>query len=711
MLVVFAASLLASAFLLFAIQPLFAKLSLPILGGSSSVWSVAMVFFQAMLLAGYAYAHLVTVRLPQRAALGVHAAVLALGALWLPIGLSEALGAPSPDMPAAWLFLLFTISVGPPFFALSANAPLLQAWFSRSGHPDADDPYFLYGASNLGSFSSLLLYPALIEPHLRLGEQTLYWSWGYAATLIAILAAGYLASGPSQTGLRGPRIPARSRTIQPADKAWWIGLSFVPTGLLVAVTAHITTDIASAPFLWVIPLALFLLTFVLTFRARPLMTSATAARLFAAAACFWGMAELRMFEPQFWVHFGIDSWFGGLAAEFGRAIFPFRSGIWVLLAANLAVFFLAAFNCHSELVRRRPAAESLTTFYLLMSLGGVLGGIFASLVAPNLFSAVVEYPMLLAASALALPPVRKAYRHFSPVGKAGVVLIILVCSAAPLLSQNNRAIAAYRNFFGVKEITERNGARLLSHGSTVHGGQVITPGLVPVSNGHPQHIAYYSPLSPMGEAIRRLRPAQGLFGNRVGIVGLGTGSLACHGLKGESWVLFEIDPQIVDIARDTRRFSFMNNCAGDARVVLGDARLTLADEPDRSYDILVIDAFSSDSIPTHLITEEAIGLYMRKLAPGGALILHISNRYLSLSGVVAAAAQDMGLPGRHAISLPGTYDVSRFVFPSEVAVLAREKTTLAPLRDAPWEPLAADARIRPWTDDYSDVLSALIRGR
>ena len=492
---VFGGALFLSATLLFAVQPMFAKMVLPKLGGAPGVWSVALVFFQGVLLAGYAYAHFLVRNLGPRAGALVHIAVLAIGALVLPLALAEGWGRPPEEGQIFYLLGLFGVSVGLPFFALSANAPLLQAWYSRTGAPGGDDPYFLYGASNLGSFIALLGYPFIVEPTLRLTEQSTWWSIGYVALAVWIAALGLVANRGAVTM---PARRARSPEIPWQLKLLWLFLAFVPTALLVAVTAHISTDIASAPFLWVIPLALFLLTFVLVFRERALIPYYLLAALLPA---------LIVFVAADWLF---------------RGILPMP----LLIGLHLATFFFATMVAHSRLYAYRPASDRLTEFYLWMSLGGVLGGAFAGLVAPHIFPTILEYPILLVLALVVL--VRPSQIGRPQLIAAGIIVglgvlialyVFITDNALPLGSENAFKTAVFvaivlmlmsmrlwplaavsvlafvllaggslaprssnvymtRSFFGVHKIQDfKSGVfRTLYHGTTLHGAGQLENG-------------------------------------------------------------------------------------------------------------------------------------------------------------------------------------------------------------------------------------------
>jgi hypothetical protein len=717
----FAVTLFVSALLLFAMQPMFTKMLLPRLGGAPAVWSVAMVVFQAALLAGYAYAHLLSRTLRPGYAALVHVIVLGLASAVLPIGIASGFGAPPENGLVVWLCALIATSIGLPFAALSASAPLLQNWFAASGHARARNPYVLYAASNVGSFAALLAYPLAIEPLVTLRMQAWLWSLLYAGLTLLIAAAGIVAARGTAAHHVLAKKGASPRRI---ERARWIVLAAIPSGLVVAVTAHITTDIAAAPFLWIMPLALYLLTFVILFRDRPWVSQAAVARLapFAVAPLAIGLVAA--------------SW---LAA--------------ILL--NVAAFFLLTLVCHGELYRRRPAPAWLTEFYLWTSLGGVLGGIFAALLAPNIFSGTYEYPVLVVAALLALPatwangwrPVarivgaacvvvaglvvlRMVFSDLAEVAHVPVQLGLVGLGVLMLLRRDRPAefaamaavgfaavelwlptlvrIETARSFFGVHQVVESPDRqfRLLFHGTTIHGAdRMRAPDGAPTV-GRPQPRTYYYFGGPLSEGIGAARRRQ-TAPMRVAAVGLGTGSLACHRQEGENWTFFEIDPEVVRIARDPKLFRFLSACAPDAPIVLGDARLTLTASAG-TYDLIVLDAFSSDTVPVHLLTREAFAGYLARLSPSGLLMLHISNRHMDLSHVVAAvgAAENLLTLVKRDESV--TSPMQELNANSIVAVLAREPKLLADLANKPgWRRMESETA--PWTDDYSDILGALLR--
>ena len=667
----FAGALFLSAFLLFAVQPLFTKMVLPILGGAPAVWSVAMVFFQGMLLAGYAYAHLLARHLGTRNAALVHLGVMALALVSLPVSLASFAQNPPETGEALWLLGLFGASVGLPFFAVSANGPLLQAWFARSGHAHARDPYFLYGASNIGSFAALLAYPFLIEPFSRLQAQTGAWTAGFVVLGLMIAGCAFLVIR------NGALAGQEDQSVQTAAPSWrerglWIVLSAVPSGLLVAVTAHISTDVAAAPLLWVVPLALFLLTFVLVFRDRPVI----APRVLRLAQLGLTMLVIALMAMG-----------GGTLA--------------LSLPAHLALFFVNAMVCHSALYARRPAAGRLTDFYLMMSLGGVIGGIFCGLIAPHVFSSVAEYPILLAA---ALACGMLGDRRGVLIGLAAALILAVL----PVLAQRNTSI---RSFFGVHKIgTYLDGQyRILAHGTTLHGAMRLADKDGNPVTGRPEPTTYYTTDGGLAEAVRSVRGAQGGIIQRSFVVGLGAGVMNCHFRSDERLTFFEIDPEVVRIASNRAMFRFLSDCEGRPDMRIGDARLTLTRESERA-SLIVIDAFSSDAIPLHLLTRQAIETYANRLTENGALVFHISNKYFALSRILSrtAAEADFETYLRLDAGFDEPYE-TRLRAPSLVAVMVRKGADAGALANdgARWIKAPPDASVQPWTDDYSNILAAM----
>ncbi len=717
--ILFVITIFVSAALVFLVQPMFARMATPLLGGSPNVWNVSLVCFQAALLAGYAYAHLVN-RLVKRVTwqVGLHGALLLLAAVVLPFQLSGVFGPPDSERPAMWLIAVFAVSIAPPFAIISATAPLVQAWYARTGRADAHDPYHLYAASNAGSLLGLAAYPLLLEPLAPLAMQTGAWSMGYAALCLLLIGCGLVAArGP---GLPAP-LPENLETVQrPGDaslwrqRLWWVTLAFVPSSLLLGATTHIATDVASAPFLWAPPLMLYIGSFVIVFARRPVVTTAMMRHIVPVLA--------------------------------GLALFSLAkaSGVPTLVSfvIHLAALFAAAIGCHGLLAASRPEAGRLTEFYLLMSLGGVLGGAFNALLVPVIFNTVAEYPMMLVAATLLMPhPLLSSYRRMLAGIVIGVVAVMLApfVTDVPLLaldpvrslflllvaglvavylthtSRIAGAIGALclwgvvsaaspatggfseRGFFGVVRVHERGGYRLMVHGTTLHGAQALDP------EEAWRPATYYAPETPIGQVFNaHIRPG------RAGLIGLGVGSVACYAWPEQEYVYFEIDPIVARLAQDPDQFTYLSDCTPDARVVLGDGRLKLAEEPDEGFDLLLIDAFSSDSIPAHLLTREAIELYLSKVNDEGAVLLHVSNRYLALESVVARIAADLGVPGRVKFDAPDTEHWPSYrAQASGVVALARTEVALTGLNlETGWTVLEADGG-RPWTDDYSNIPGAM----
>lgn len=720
----FVATILTGSFLLFLVQPMIARLALPRLGGAPAVWNSAMLVYQALLLGGYAYAHWLGRFAPRRQG-QVHVAVLVVAALWLPIGLA-ALTPPPDAVPALWVPWLLVLSIGPLFFAIAAQAPLLQRWFSLS--QPAQNPYALYAASNIGSFAGLVAYPLLVEPGLAAWGQRLLWSAGYV--LVAALVAVCAVTLPRGLASVEPAVksapPGRLRVLH------WIALAAVPSGLMLATSTYITTDIVAMPLLWVLPLGLYLLSFSVAFA-----TDRTAADLQTRIA---PIAILL---------------FGGILVG-GTAAMPLVGAVMAL-----GLLFLASVALHSGLYRLRPEPDRLTAFYLAMSVGGALGGVFAALIAPLVFDWTYEYPLLiLAAGVLApqhylLPQVRRlwagsAQRTRMLLYGVGIVVLALVVLALAfpgpadgpqptqqvallvmvgvgLLTIGQRlgfgiallgALVAFggykaielsregaltRSYFGVYTVRGDAKVRQLSHGTTVHGTELLG---TPARERTPT--AYYVPESGVGRAMQ---VAPSLYGPaaRIGVVGLGAGTLACYARGGQDWRFYEIDPTVVRIARG--RFRFLPDCLPSARVVLGDARVRLAAAAPASLDLLALDAFSSDSVPMHLLTREAFATYARALSPRGLLLVHISNRFLDLQPVVAAAAHGGGWQASRLIFRPGTLSTPGATASDWIA-LSRDRAVMAALRarDRNWTPLVRDPRFTPWTDDYSTILPLLKSG-
>ena len=730
----FVLTILVGSFLLFLVQPMVARMVLPKLGGAPAVWNSAMLVYQALLLGGYAYAHWLG-RFTVRRQATIHLALFLVAALWLPIGIAQ-IAAPGPGQEALWVPLLLLASIGPVFFVVSAQAPLMQRWFAADAR--AGDPYILYAASNLGSFAGLISYPALVEPGLPLAAQSWGWTAGYAllVVLVAVSAAARWRAGTAAIDVEaadaGEARPTLRRQIH------WLLIAAVPSGLMLSTTTHLTTDIVAMPLLWVLPLGLYLLSFVIAFSTMDRLVQVIT---FVAPAT--------------------------LLAVGGLALLSEGSGSMMIAFASLAMLFVVATALHGYLYYLRPAPQHLTLFYLIMSAGGVLGGLFAALIAPLVFDWVYEHPLLILAAALLLPlpallpwdkwlglPVRTARLAvallmmiatfacwhmvadwtgaLTDVAGWGIAIFVIgVCvigwrwAFVPVLALLMLGIGGWdtvqesftgmrvRSYFGVYTVTDDpyRHQRRLAHGTTLHGLQRTDAG------NRLEPTTYYGHQSGVGLTLDK---AEALAGPRaaVGIVGLGAGTLACYRQPGQQWTIFEIDPVMVDIARDPSKFTFLSKCAGDTPIVLGDARLQIANQPPGRFDILVIDAFSSDAIPLHLLTEEAIGIYARALKPGGILLIHISNRFFDLEPVLAAEAKARGWSTAIRMDpspmddgfgvLTGSNWVALTAKPERIAQLTGGiKPRKDSRNDGAWVPLEGRARFDRWTDDYASTLPIL----
>ena len=711
------------AWLIFWVQPLAVRGVLPVLGGSPAVWNTAMVFFQGALLGGYALAHFLARRATPQGQLFAIAALWAGIALTAPIGALRLFGeAPDGLAPTLWLLGTLAGSLGLAFVAVSSLTPLVQHWLARAGAGAASvDPYFLYAASNAGSAGALLAFPFIIEPVLGMADQKWLWSataLGLAPFLLVLWRVGAQGNAPAEDA--GKRSCPKAVAL-PVVRI--LALSAVPSALLLAVTRYATTDVAAVPLLWVLPLGLYLATFVHAFARRAVFSQPFLAHL--AAPALIALAILYLLNRTVLV-FGL---------------------------AHLFVFVLAALYCHGELARLRPPVAHLTRFYLLISTGGLIGGMSVALLAPLVFVDVYEYPVALALVAALLPakPMSLRRSHYIAAGialavvVAGLVTIlggtsrgeesglspftiglclVLVGLAAPgLLILRSRPallasallavflmptliarygdshVALERTFFGTYRITESDGLRSFYHGTTLHGAQRHRPDGTVESR-----ISYYGAGTPYAELMTSLARRPGSL--VIGIAGLGTGSLACHTRPGDKLHIYEIDPAVVRLAR--MYFAALRNCAPDAVIGVGDARLLLERE-ETAFDFLTLDVFSSDAIPVHLLTLEAVRSYLRVLAPDGVLAMHISNRHIDLEPALAALAAHTGLVARGKFfSAPKTQKETLASTSSHLVVLARNEETLDVLGlDEGWVPLGPPDRVRVWTDDYTSIVPLL----
>jgi hypothetical protein len=718
--VLFAAALLLGSALIFVVEPMFAKMVLPRAGGSPAVWNTCLVFFQAALLAGYGYAHLSTRWLRLRNQVALHLGLAVCAAMTLPASVPAEWVPPADSSPVPWLLGTLTLRLGPSFVVLASTAPLLQKWFAGTDLPTASDPYYLYAASNIGSLFALLAYPIVIEPTWTLGEQSLGWTVGYASFALVAAACALVALRRSRRiGVRADTQASATDTqaVTWLQRRQWLALSLVPSSLLLGVTTYLTTDIAAVPLLWTVPLALYLLTFVLAFAQRRWIPD----RLTQRAAPLLITAVVA-------------------PAAIGGALHV------LLIPLHLLAFCAIALSLHARLAMIRPATEHLTEFYLWIAAGGVAGGVLNTFLAPLVFTGVFEYiagvvaacfllpgdrdarilrldvvlPVIVAAGAAAAALAARdellqlrpyaalvgvlAIVSFSfsrrPV-RFGLAVASLVLATHLVGTTDDRVLAADRTFFGVLRVRldATTNRHILMHGSTMHGQQSLDA----ARQGEP--LSYYHRLGPVGQMMTGL--AGRLSDAHVGVVGLGAGSMAAYAQEGQRWTFYEIDPAVARIARDPSFFTYLRDCGSRCAIVLGDARLSLARTPAR-YDLLVLDAFSSDAIPVHLLTREALRLYLSRLSGNGLIAFHISNRHLQLRPVLAALAAEHGLASLVQLDPASSSPPAAGHAPSEWLLMARGVDDFGPLAtDSRWQRPPAQTGRRVWTDDFSEILSVL----
>ena len=656
----FAGTLFISASLMFVLQPLFGKILLPLLGGSPAVWNTCMVFYQSILFLGYLYAHAISTHFVQKRQILIHALIILISFLVLPVALPENSVPPTDINPTFWLLWTLLLAIGLPYFVVSTTAPLVQNWFAHIGHHTSDDPYYLYAASNTGSLVALLSYPFLLEPTIGLADQKTYWSIGYLILCLLIAGCAFVLWQSRRNIVMVQSIPNEESDLGLSRKLHWMALAFVPSSLLLGLTNFISTDIASVPLLWIIPLTLYLLSFVFAFskwndKIYPLMVK---------------------LQPIFLLPF--------IAYAF---INPADLPYWAYLILHLLAFFFAVMVCHGELAKDRPHTQYLTSFYLIMSFAGMLGGMFNTFVAPFLFNGIYEYPIMIVAALLLRPgtvPALKKGLLLQIIIPALLIIVglvlyksvddllqyfdliilsliaITICSyllrrqpvafslltgAIIFLSLGLHGMSSHtlfqdRTFFGVLAVRESTltneqnkpeNYHELYHGTTKHGAQRLAANLANIP------LTYYSRPGPMGQLFKEFENINQNW--TIGAIGLGAGALVCYAKEQQNWTLFEIDPLVVDIASNPDYFTYLKLCSHNTSMRLGDARLSLANEPDQKFDLLMIDAFSSDSVPTHLLTREALELYFKKLKPNGILAFHITNRHLLLKKVLSIHAE------------------------------------------------------------------------
>ena len=663
-----AAVIALSSFLLFLVQPLIARLILPWFGGTAAVWTTCMLFFQTVLLAGYAYAHATNARLAPRTQALVHTILLVVAVALLPIAPREYWKPLGEEEPVSYILLLLVATVGLPYFLLSATSPLLQAWFARAR--PGQDPYRLFAISNLASVLALVGYPFVVEPYL--GNEQQVWIWSVLFAVFALLCAGVSWIGSAQGVVTQVANEEAEQPPSRADYTLWLSLSAVGSVMLLAVTNHITQNIASIPLLWLAPLTLYLVTFILAFEGRNLYRP-----------MYWWSVVLVWTGAMLWLLVDKDHQFD----------------LWLQLGIYLSGLFVACMFCHGELYRSRPRARHLTAFYLTISAGGALGGLLVAVVAPLVFNGYFELGVGLVALAL-LASVRFAGLNMTArIASLAVLLGAAGCAVYDGIKYQKDVTVSSRNFYGVMRIKEYgtpggdDHLRRLLHGVILHGEQYL--------HGTRRHTAttYYQLTSGVGVAILSLRERTA---NRVGVIGLGTGTIASYGRQGDTYRFYDINPQVVTVAK--RDFTYLSDSAARIEVAIGDARLNLEREPAQGFDVLAVDAFSSDSIPVHLITREALGVYLRHMKPDGIVAFHVSNRFLNLVPVVARLAAEHGA---HAILVDEESEEDRTT--STWVLVSRDKKALErpEIVDAGATGAEMRADWRTWTDDYSNLVQIL----
>lgn len=727
----YAVVLLISSALLFVIQPMVGKMIHPLLGGTAAVWNVAMLFFQAILLAGYLYAHLTTRWLGTRRQAWLHLGVMAVGLLFLPVAFEPPGDPASLKMPVVWLLMALAVGVGWPFFVISASTPLLQKWFSTIDHPMAADPYHLYAASNVGSIIALLGYPFLVEPHIGVTAQNTLWAICYGLLCAGVIgcAAVLWKSPPRDPDDDEEAPPAADKPVTWRRRGLWVMWGFIPTSMFLGVTTFITTDIAPMPLLWIPPLAIYILSFIVTFARRRIIPHRLWYTLFPVALV--ALATLQLTDTT--------------------------GPLLVVAAVHLVGLLVVCMAFHALLAEDRPHTDDLTDFYLWMSVGGVVGGVFNAVAAPFLFDQYLEYPMLLLIAALFFPvgEYRRLFTRLSvvlaavagaaftlndhvsftelalesPGPVAGAlaaiyaipivvgwlrarwlplaVAVIAAGAVAEQVQTEPETLLVERSFFSTHSVSDQahGQLRVLTHGRTRHGAQS--------TRSDTDHIpaSYHHPDGPLGDVFfdllnRRDSP------RRVAVVGLGAGAVAGYQQPGDQLQIdfYEIDPVVERIASNTDYFTYLHFCGDHCEVILGDGRLQLDAADDREYDLIVLDAYSSTAVPVHLLTREAVETYLERLRPDGILAFQITNQYLNLEPAVANVADDLGLEVRSRLDhRRGPPRALRY--PAETSdwmIMARSPEHLRPLYNRPyWTTPEHPEQMRVWTDDYVNILDVL----
>lgn len=662
----YATTIFLSSFLLFLVQPLIARLILPWFGGTAAVWTTCMLFFQCVLLAGYAYAHATTAKLSPRAQAILHTVLLAAAAATLPILPDPSWKPEGGGEPISRILLLLAATVGLPYLLISSTSPLVQAWFSRA-RPGAN-PYRLFAVSNFASLLALIGYPLLVEPNFTNGQQIHGWSWMFAAfaVMCALLAWLTSAAKPAVASAALEDAPAPGRK----DVVLWLALSASGSVMLLAVTNHITQNIAAIPLLWLAPLTLYLLTFILCFEGSGYRQK------------WWWVIVLASFAGMAWLLVDPDHQFD----------------LYLQLGTFLGGLFIACMFCHGELYRLRPSNRYLTAFYLWVSVGGALGGFFVAVVAPLAFKAYYELGIGLVACAVLAAIV---YRDLNRVALAASFATLMGVTGAVCYDGfrfQDYVRLSVRNFYGVLRVKEygtpgeSDHLRRLLHGTIMHGEQHMT------GAARRDLTSYYQVTSGVGKAIAA-KQANGPV--RIGVIGLGTGTIAGYGRKGDVVRFYDINPAVVSIARE--EFGYLGDSEAKIEIALGDARLTLEREAAEKFDVLAVDAFSSDAIPVHLITKEALDVYLRHMKPGGIVAFHVSNRFLNLGPVVGQIAKACGV---FAVNVYEKGDEDKTQ--SDWVLVSRDQRALEDkvIKEAS-DPVEVQPLWRLWTDDYNNLVQVL----
>jgi hypothetical protein len=669
----YVSTIFLSAFLLFQIQPMIAKMILPWFGGSAAVWITAMLFFQTALLGGYLYAHWSVRSLRPRTQTSVHVLLLGISLMLLPVAPSLSWKPTGSEDPVLRILGLLAFSIGLPYFLLSTTSPLIQAWYARKHQ--AGFPYRLFALSNLASLLGLLAYPVFVEPAVTLRQQSLGWSASYAIFVFLGIAAAFISSRSTSTAACRaneikPGDPADCRPPRAREQVLWLLLAACASALLLSVTNHLTQNVASIPFLWVLPLGLYLFTFILTFDYE------------------------RLYDQKVFIWLLIAA-LGGMTYGLGR--WNSRTDLRLVIPVFSVGLFLCCMFFHGELVKRKPAPEYLTSFYLMLSLGGALGGVLVGLAAPKFLPGNFELPLALIACALLMLFVIDYRRWRLAVAVSWAVAIGVMLTGGYYISSYVRSsLVMERNFYGSLRVNEdkpgtEDEIRTLVHGTVIHGKQFTAP------DRRREHITYYGPSSGVGLAVNYLRHSR----LKVGVIGLGAGSLAAYAQPGDVFRFYEINPLVEKLARS--EFTYLANCRGKTEIILGDGRLSLEREPDQQYDLLVVDAFSGDSVPVHLLTRQAMELYFRHVKPGGILALNITNSHLDLASVVEKLSLALG---KRAVLVTNNEDKVREINHARWALVSSKPIASSAIQNAATR-LVSRPDLRVWTDDYNNLFQIL----